>query len=227
MIPLKILSTGVAVPAQRITSAELDAKLGFPDGSVQRRSGVIHRYHAGSSESQSELGAKALQAALARADIAPGSIDLLISACGVQEQALPGTAAHVLAASGLRAGTPAFDVGASCLSFLMALQVSASLLHSGAHKRIAIVASDLASRGIDWSHPEASLIFGDGAAAAIVETGDPATGIASCRFETYPEGRALCEIRAGGTRRNPAWASSRKTFISGWMASASSGWCPN
>ena len=203
MIPLKIVSTGVAVPAQQVTSAELDARLGFPNGYVQRRSGVVHRYHAGARESQSELAAKALHAALARADIAPGSIDLLISACGVQEQALPSTAAHVLAASKLRAGMPAFDVGASCLSFLMALQVAAGLLHSGAHKRIAIVSSDLASRGVDWSNPEASLIFGDGAAAAIVEAGDATTGIASCLFETYPAGRALCEIRAGGTRRNP------------------------
>ena len=67
MIPLKILSTGVAVPAGRVTSAELDARLGFPNGYVQRRSGVVHRYHADSRESQSELGAKALHAALARA----------------------------------------------------------------------------------------------------------------------------------------------------------------
>jgi len=70
MIPLKIVSTGVAVPAQQVTSAELDVRLGFPNGYVQRRSGVVHRYHAGARESQSELVAHAgSHAGILRSDI--------------------------------------------------------------------------------------------------------------------------------------------------------------
>lgn len=203
MIPLRLIATGKALPAECVTSAALDVRLRHPEGFVQKRSGVVHRYFAASHESQSELAAKALHDALRRSGIRPASIDLLISACGTQEQALPNTGARILRHAGLPDGTPAFDVGASCLSFLAALQVAACMMHAGVHKRIAIVASDLASRGLDWSDPEASLIFGDGAAAVVVEPGDAQVGIASCVLETHPAGLAFCEIRAGGTRRNP------------------------
>jgi 3-oxoacyl-[acyl-carrier-protein] synthase III len=129
--------------------------------------------------------------------------DLLISASGVQEQALPSTACRILDEACLPAGTPGFDINASCFSFPVALNVAAALLNTGAYRRIAIVASDLASRGIDWDSDEASLIFGDGAAAAIVERGDSTGGIEHFLLRTYPEGKALCEIRAGGSRCNP------------------------
>lgn len=45
-----------------------------------------------------------------------------------------------------------------------------------------------------------SLIFGDGAACAIVERGDGRSGILASLVEMYPTGSELCEIRAGGTR---------------------------
>ncbi|SAK39072.1 3-oxoacyl-ACP synthase [Caballeronia glebae] len=203
MLPLSILSSGKALPAHRVTSAELDITLAKPSGYVEKRSGIRYRYHAGPDESQSALAARALDDALARGGIDASSIDLLLSAAGVQEQALPSTACRILDLAGLRPGTPGFDISASCVSFLVALEVAAGLLNAGAHRRIAIVASDLASRGIDWGCPEASLIFGDGAAAVVVERGDGTRGIESYRLQTFPEGKAYCEIRAGGTRRNP------------------------
>ncbi|WP_416052560.1 3-oxoacyl-[acyl-carrier-protein] synthase III C-terminal domain-containing protein [Cupriavidus basilensis] len=213
MLPLRILATGKALPARQVTSAELDKVLGKAAGYVRKTSGIDHRYHAGPGETQSALAAAALRDAMARGGIAPGSIGLVISAAGVQEQALPCTGARLLEAAGIPAGTPAFDVNASCLSFLAALQVAASLLHSGTYRRIAVVASDLASRGLDWSQPEASLIFGDGAAAAVVERGDGSTGIEAYRMETYPAGKAFCEIRAGGTRTNPRMGARESDFL--------------
>lgn len=81
--------------------------------------------------------------------------------------------------------------------------MAAGLLNSGCYRRIAIVSADLASRGINWQHEESSLIFGDGAACAIVERGDGTSRILGSLVEMYPAGSELCEIRAGGTRRNP------------------------
>jgi 3-oxoacyl-[acyl-carrier-protein] synthase-3 len=135
--------------------------------------------------------------------VQPDSIDLLISACAVPEQALPSTACLIACQAGLPAGTPAFDVNASCLSFLSAMEVAGALLATGRYRRIAVVSTDLASRGIDWAEPDASLIFGDGAAAVILDGGTQQQGIRAFRLATYPEGRTYCEIRAGGTARNP------------------------
>ena len=211
--PLRILSTGKALPERLLISESLDASHGFKKGYTFAQSGVRSRHFATEKDTQSGLGARALHDALARAEMSPASIDLLISACGVPEQALPSTACAIAGAAGLSAGTPAFDVNASCLSFLMALQVASGLLATGAYRRIAIVSCDLASRGVDWDEPEASLIFGDGAACAIVDKGYGLTGIEAFKFETYPEGREFCEIRAGGTLRNTRTGITDKDFL--------------
>lgn len=201
--PLALLATGKALPSRRVPSTQLDAELGRRSGYVQEKSGITERHYAGSGESQAELAAAALRDAMARGGIAPSSIDLLISTSGVPDQALPAMSCRILEPAGLPAGTPAFDVNASCLGFLAALQVATGLLASGGYRRIAITASDLASRGVDWADPEASLIFGDGAAAVIVEAGNGTQGIIGQRIETHPAGKQLCEVRAGGTAHNP------------------------
>ncbi|QLK63252.1 ketoacyl-ACP synthase III [Enterobacteriaceae bacterium Kacie_13] len=186
-----------------MTSAELDIRLGKSAGYVEQRSGVEHRFHGDDRASQVVLAVEAITDALLRGNIPADSVDLLIFASAIPVQALPYSAAHVLKASPLREGISTFDINASCVSFISALQVAAGLLNTGAYRRIAIVSAELASRGINWAHEESSIILGDGAACAIVEKGDGRSGILSCLMETYPAGIDLCHIRAGGTRRNP------------------------
>ncbi len=203
LLPLHILATGIGVAHDTVTSLQLDEQLKLSPGATEKRSGVQTRQFARPGELQSDLAAEAVRHALARAGLKWNDIDLLISASGVPEQALPSTGAAVVRQLQSTRGTPAIDVGASCLSFMAALQVASGLLAAGAYRRIAVVASDLPSRGVDWSSHEASMIFGDGAAAAIVEKGDGTRGFRSFGLETYPEGFDHCAVRAGGTRRNP------------------------
>ncbi|RMO76138.1 3-oxoacyl-[acyl-carrier-protein] synthase III C-terminal domain-containing protein [Pseudomonas syringae group genomosp. 3] len=213
LLPLKIIATGVALPPGRVDSSALDALLNKPAGYVEKRSGVLYRFHAALDASQAELAAQALQDALDREQIPADSIDLLISASAVPMQALPCTAALILKAAHLPSGTPGFDINSSCVGFITALQVAAGLLNAGIYKRIAIVSADLVSRGIDWDDEESSLILGDGAACAIVERGDGSSGILSSLAETYPQGSDLCEIQAGGTRRNPRAGMTDEDFL--------------
>lgn len=213
MIPLKIVATGKALPSRTVTAADIDAQCGFAPGFTEAKGGVRVRHFASMDESQSELGATALLDALTRGGFRKGQLDLVISACGVQQQALPSTGAAIVAAADMPDGIPAFDVNASCISFMVALRVAAGLLNTGGFTRIAVVSSDLASRGLDWTQPEASLIFGDGAACAIVERGDGSTGIEAYMLETYPEGLEFCEIRAGGTRLNPRTGAKPEDYL--------------
>ena len=203
MLSIKIIATAKALPSAQVWSTQLDQKWGLPEGYVAQKSGITYRYFADDGLLQSTLGAQALRQACVDHDVAPHSIDLLLCANGVPEQALPSTASRILACSGLRHGMAAFDVNASCVSFVTALHQAACLLHSGAYRRIAIVSAELASRGIDWRDHETAFIFGDGAAAVIVEAGDDGQGCAAYQLAVHPEGVAHCEIRAGGTRRNP------------------------
>ncbi len=202
-VAIKIIATGIALPETRVTSDQLDIQLGKPKGYVEKRSGITWRYHATPQASQAELAASALHNALTAADLSPSSVDLVICACAVAIQALPCSAVHILRAAAMPSGVAGFDINSSCVSFISAMEVAAGLLNSRAYRRIAIVSADLASRGIDWNHEESSLIFGDGAACAIVERGDGQSKILASLIETWPEGSELCEIKAGGTRRNP------------------------
>lgn len=213
LVPLKIIASGVALPPNRITSAMLDERFAYKPGYVEQRSGISHRYHADHHASQARLAADALDDALRQNSINPASIDLLIFASAIAVQALPCSAIQVLKLSALKPGIAVFDINSSCVSFISALQVAGGLLNCGAYQRIAIVSAELASRGIDWQHEESSLIFGDGAACAIVERGDGGSGILSCLMESWPQGSELCEIRAGGTRRNPRAGMDESDFL--------------
>lgn len=213
LTPLKVVATGIALPPERLTSSALDSRLGKAPGYVERRSGIIHRYHASAHASQAELAASALHHALSSGAVDPASVDLLICASAVAVQALPCSAIHILRVAHLPPGVAGFDINSSCVSFISALEVAAGLLNTGAYRRIAIVSADLASRGIDWQDEESSLIFGDGAACAIVERGDGRSGILATQVEMYPEGSELCEIRAGGTRRNPRAGMTESDFL--------------
>lgn len=201
-IPLKIISTGIALPDGKLTADELDKKLNKPVGYSLKRSGIEYRYHADYHLNQADLAAQALNDALTRNNISPDTIDLLISASALKVQALPYTAAHILAASNLLDKIATMDVNVSCVSFIIALNLAASLLNTGSYKRIAIVSAELASRGLNWEDEESSLIFGDGAACAIVERGDGQSGILSFLQETHTTGIDLCQVKAGGTRCN-------------------------
>ncbi|EFL91598.1 putative 3-oxoacyl-[acyl-carrier-protein (ACP)] synthase [Candidatus Regiella insecticola LSR1] len=186
LLPIKILSTAVALSPDCVKSSALDEKLNKPTGYVEKRSGVTQRFHASYTAKLAELGVAAINDALKGNGIAPESIDLLISASAIAIQALPFSAAQLLKISPLHDATASFDINTSCLSFVTALQVAACLLNTGTYKRIAIVSSEIPSRGLDWSDEESSLIFGDGAACVIVERGDGNSGICSFLLETYP-----------------------------------------
>lgn len=202
--PLRLLGCGVAEP-ELVSSAALDQRLGLAPGTVEARSGVqtrpVHPGHAAA------LGAQAARAALASAALSPSEIDLLLCASATGDQALPCNAALLQRELGWGgAGMPAFDLNASCLGFLVALEVVAALLNQRSFRRVLVVSADIASCGLDWSTLEASAIFGDGAAAAVfaLPVAQEDSALLSFGLETYGDGADDCRIDAGGSRFHPS-----------------------
>lgn len=215
-LPLTLIATGKALPEQKVYSDELDKRLNKPAGYVQKRSGILYRHHADLQLTQAKLAGQAILNACERANLSLSDIDLLIAVNGVPQQALPNTASHIFAELNWQ-GT-GYDVNASCVGFLPALQQAGALLNMGCYKRIAICASDLASRGLNWQDDETALIFGDGASCAIVEKGDGG-GLMSFLMQSYPDGIEYCQIKAGGTARNPKTGMTDSDFcfaMDGW-----------
>ena len=203
MTPMTITGFGAYAPAEQRPSSALDAIFGRADGWTESQYGIASRGVAGPAETTSMMGAEAARRALASAGWEPGDLDVLIGACGVMEQPIPGTSILIQEALGLgRSGIWAFDVNQTCLSFATALDIVAMGFETGRFRRALIVASDIASAGLDWNTPHATAIFGDGAAAVCVEAGsDPSgPGLLARGFETYGEGKDLATLRSGGTR---------------------------
>jgi 3-oxoacyl-[acyl-carrier-protein] synthase-3 len=203
MTPFRVAGWGRYRPRASRPSTDLDAEFGRPPGWTEEAFGIRCRGVAAADETSSAMGAAAAAEALGRAGWAEGAFDVLIGACGVMEQPIPGTSALIQDRLGLGgSGIPAFDVNQTCLSFLVALDVAAMGLGAGRWSRVLIVSSDVASAGLDPRTPHASAIFGDGAAAVALEAGPPGSGpgLLSARFETYGQAHALATLAAGGTR---------------------------
>ncbi len=202
---VKILGTGEYLPQQVISSTELDQRLNLPSGWSENASGVSIR-HFIQDETASLMGAFAAQRAMEKAGIGLKDIDCIISASGVMEQAIPCTAALILEhLGGEELSIPAYDINSTCLSFLTAFDTLSYLIAAERYRHVLIVSSEVASVGLNWEHPESCILFGDGAAAAIISKTEPEepSSILTSRIETYSEGAHFCEIRGGGTGLHP------------------------
>jgi 3-oxoacyl-[acyl-carrier-protein] synthase-3 len=203
--PLKIVSTGSYLPQRVVSGHEVDRKLGLSPGKSEMMTGIAERRYV-THETASEMGAFAIMSALEKSGIKFEEIDAIICASGSTEQALPCTAALIQRAL-KRPGAvvPCFDVNATCLSFVTALDLASSLLATDRFKTIAIVSTEIASVGLNPAQHEAYALFGDGAAAAIVQKpqNGESSGVIHAQMNTYSEGADHCRILGGGTKFHP------------------------
>lgn len=204
---LKILGTGIYLPKNEVTDLDLELELNIEQGWIKRTGGVLTRYFSDmETETTSMMGAEAAKMALGNAKIDVSQIDLILSASGSQEQVIPSTACFIQRALGLEdSGVASFDVNATCLSFVVAMDLASHYLEAGTYKNILIVSSEIASVGLNKNHKESYTILGDGAAAVVVsKTPDnESSGLLSMRFNTYSSRANICQIQGGGTKLHP------------------------
>lgn len=196
---------GVYFPERIAASREFDAELGLAPGWIERNCGVRQRHVAGHAESQEMMGVTAARAALAEAQLNPAELGLLLFAAAVGRQPIPATAPLIKQHLGAAAHAfPAYDVNATCLSALAAMDVAALHIAAGRAKHVLIVASEIASRALPWkSDPRTAGLFGDGAAAIVMSAAraeDARPSLDAFLFETYADGYDHCQLPAGGTR---------------------------
>lgn len=195
----RLVSVGRSLPANLVTSSQIDARLGKQPGWLEAECGVKSRYVV-DCENQISLGVNASRRAMKSASQDPTDLDLLLSASGIPYQTLPSTAPIYQRELGIPDGkAAAFDVNSTCLSFLTALDLAGALFKAGRYRRALVISSEIASRALPWDNdPAVAGLFSDGAAAALVEADDSAFAVSA--FETYPSEWEACQIAAGGTR---------------------------
>ena len=199
MLKLGLAGSGRASPRRLVTSDEIDARLGLQAGTLETATGVTSRGVV-ADESQVDLAVAAARAALDEAGVAADELGLCLFAAAVPYQPIPSTAPLILRELGVPDGQAmGFDVNATCLGFLTALDMAARM-QVGRDRPALVVSAEIASRALPWQDdPETAALFGDGAAAVVLHPDAPGA-LKAARMETYPSAFEACQIGAGGTR---------------------------
>lgn len=204
--PVSILGTGSVLPRREVTSLSLDQRFGREPGTSERRSGVRVRYWADGAdpaETSSGLATAALVRALDAAALTVDDLDAVIVSAVAPQQPMPTTAVLVLAQLGATGGRcEAFDLNASCVGFLTGLDLATTGITAGRWRRVAVVASELATPALNHEDPESSALFGDGAAAAVLGPPVGDSAVLARHSAVWPEAWQACRIESGGTRFN-------------------------
>jgi 3-oxoacyl-[acyl-carrier-protein] synthase-3 len=161
-------SVGISLPDAIVPNAQIAPRIGVTDEWIVRRTGIRTRRVAAPDERLATHAAQAGAAALKRAGLSAGELDLVLVATTTPDEVMPNAApqvAHELGAA--RAG--AFDIGAACTGFLSALAVGAAQIESGRVQTALVIGADLMSRITDPEDRSTAAVFADGAGAVVLQ----------------------------------------------------------
>jgi len=172
----RIVGTGSCLPPQRLTNADMVARLAArgvetSDDWIVERTGIRSRHFVTDGVFASDLAAEAARQAMDAAGALPGDIDLIIVATSTPDMVFPSTAAIVQRKLGM-AGCPVFDVQAVCSGFIYAMTVADAMIRTGTARKALVIGAEVFSRLLDFNDRTTCVLFGDGAGAVVLEASD-------------------------------------------------------
>ena len=162
-----IAACGGYLPERIVLNEELAQNVATSKEWIEQRTGIRQRHIAAPGEFTSDLAVAAARQALARAQITPASLDLLVLATATPDETFPATATRVQARLGMTGGA-AFDVHAVCSGFIYALAIADNFIRTGQARRALVIGAETFSRILDWKDRGTCVLFGDGAGALVL-----------------------------------------------------------
>ena len=172
------------VPERILDNAELERMMDTSDEWIVQRTGVRERHIARADETSRTMAAEALRRALRSAGMSTSDLDLLIIGTVGMDMACPSAACQVMGDLAAepefgRSTTAAMDISAACCGFVYGLNIAHEMIRGGGYRTAAVIGSEKLSdtQQYDTAGRSTSIIFGDGAACALLERDDdPAKG---------------------------------------------------
>jgi 3-oxoacyl-[acyl-carrier-protein] synthase-3 len=177
------------VPPRVVTNDDLAQLMDTSDEWIQQRTGILTRHHVDPGTGPADLAYQASTRAIEAAGFEPSDLDAIVVPSLSPHHDFPGNSAFLQALLGVPE-IPAMDVRCQCTGFLYALQVGQLYVASGQYERVLVCGTEVHSTGLEFTARgrDVAVIFGDGAAAVILEpSDDPDRGIAS--VHTHADGR--------------------------------------
>lgn len=199
----KIVAIASHLPEQVLSNDDLAALYpGWPPEKILDKTGIATRRIAAPGETAVDLAQAAANALFAQGRVAPGDIDYLLFCTQAPDHILPTSACLLQQRLGLRTDIGALDFNLGCSGFVYGLSLAQALIASGQARRVLLLTADTYSKLIHPMDRGVRSLFGDGAAATLieaVETDAPALG--PFVFGTDGSGAENLIVPAGGFRQ--------------------------
>ncbi len=198
-ITAAITAVGAYVPDFVLTNKVLETMVDTNDEWITTRTGIKERrILKDDSKGTSFLAIKAAQDLIAKANIDPLDIDMIIMATATPD--MPVAATGVAVATEIGATNAfAYDLQAACSSFLYGMSTAAAYIQSGRYKKVLLIGADKMSSIVDYTDRSTCIIFGDGAGAALFEPNYEGLGLLDEYLRSDAVGRDFLKIDAGGS----------------------------
>jgi len=203
MKKIRILGTGSYVPPKVLTNYDLQ-KMGLDTTHewILQRTGISERRMAEADVATSDLALEASKKALEMAGLTSRDVDLIIVATITPDTCCP-AAANWLQAKLDAPQAVTFDVTAACSGFIFALNVAEQYLKTGAAKLVLVVAAEVMTRTLNWKDRSTCILWGDGAGAAILTTGEGGHQLLSTHIHTDGLNGQDLLLPGGGSKTTP------------------------
>lgn len=193
--------TGVAsyVPDYVLTNEELSTMVDTNDEWIMTRVGIKERrILKGECLGSSELGYRAVDELLRKTSTKPEEIELVICATSNPDYRFPSTASIIAEKSGIK-NAFSYDIQAACAGFLVSLQAGAAYIKSGLYKKIIVLAAEKMSSMTNYQDRSTCPLFGDAAAAVLLEPTTEDLGVIDSLMRTDGIGLPHLIMKAGGS----------------------------
>ena len=200
MFHSKISGLGFYVPDNVVTNDDLSKIMDTNDEWIQERTGIHERRHIVRGEdTTTSMGVKAAKIAIERSGLSNDDIDFIVFATISPDYYFPGPGVELQKELGMKT-IGALDIRNQCSGFVYALSVADQFIKTGMYKNILVVASEVQSLGLDMTTRGrgVSVIFGDGAGAAVLSRSNDESRILSTHLHSEGEHAKELAVLAPG-----------------------------
>ena len=189
------------VPKKRLTNKELAGRFGERHlKSVFKMAGIRERRIVSEGETASDLAYWAARRLINDRHLDTQEIDLLIFASQTGDYQIPATACVLHGRLGLSEQCAAFDIGMGCSSYPYSLSVAHSMVCAGVARKALVLVAEALTPTIHPSDRGLVPLFGDGAAATLIEPVAGRGGFAGFLLGTDGSGYQSIIVPASGAR---------------------------
>lgn len=183
----RITAIGTYVPKQVLSNNDLEEMVNTNDEWIVQRTGMKERRIARENEYSSHLAIKAIENLCTTYKKSLEDIDCIIVATTTADYAFPSVACQIQQYFNIP-HTLAFDLNATCAGFTYGLHVGNSLITSGSHKKVLVVATETLSKVTDYTDRTTCILFGDGAGAILLERDENKPSFIAAHMGTNGDG---------------------------------------